>query len=156
MKTTLMIIILLISSIEERVINHECVQTKKIGSKNQVLEEDFNVYWMNLGNAFRKKDIIKLEQYLNSSVIFYGRDDNDPIIELFNKERIIKVLDIYENGGFYNDLLDESISYKDFFSKNNAFEKEYVENSDIQEIKDFTFKKINGYWKLISVYTNTK
>lgn len=136
--------------------NYGCVQTKTFDSKNQILEEDFKVYWMNLGNAFRHKDIIKLELYLNSSVIFYGREDNDPIIKLFNKERIIKVLDIYKNGGFYDDLLDESISYEDFFYKNNSFEKEYKENSDIQEIKDFTFKKINGCWKLISVYTNTK
>jgi uncharacterized Fe-S cluster-containing radical SAM superfamily enzyme len=88
-------------------------------------------------------------------LFLYGREDNDPIIKLFKEERIIKVLEIYRNGGFYVDE-DKSISYEEFFRIHNSFEKEYEVNSSIQEIQDFTFKKLNGSWKLISVYTNTK
>lgn len=156
MKATLIIFILFFSNLNETRINQGSVQTTTGKSKNQVLEADFKVYWMNLGKALRQKDMLKLDQYLNRSVIFMGREDRDPIVELFNNERIVKVLEIYRNGGFYDDLLDESISYEDFFAKNNSYEKEYKENADIQEIKDFTFKKMNGSWKLMSVYSNTK
>ena len=156
MKATLIIFILFFSNLKETRINQGSVQTTTGISKNQVLEADFKVYWMNLGKALRQKDMLKLDQYLNRSVIFMGREDRDPIVELFNNERIVKVLEIYRKGGFYDDLLDESISYEDFFAKNNSYEKEYKENADIQEIKDFTFKKMNGSWKLMSVYSNTK
>ena len=156
MKTILSIFILFFSNLNETRINQGSVQTTTGKSKNQVLEADFKVYWMNLGKALRQNDMLKLDQYLNRSVIFMGREDRDPIVELFNNERIVKVLEIYRNGGFYDDLLDESISYEDFFTKNNSYEKEYKENADIQEIKDFTFKKMNGSWKLMSVYSNTK
>lgn len=156
MKTILIIFILFFSNLNETRINQGSVQTTTGISKNQVLEEDFKVYWMNLGKALRQNDMLKLDQYLNRSVIFMGREDRDPIVELFNNERIVKVLEIYRKGGFYDDLLDESISYEDFFAKNNSYEKEYKENADIQEIKDFTFKKMNGSWKLVSVYSNTK
>jgi hypothetical protein len=156
MKATLIIFILFFSNLNETRINQGSVQTTTGISKNQVLEEDFKDYWMNLGKALRQNDMLKLDQYLNRSVIFMGREDRDPIVELFNNERIVKVLKIYRNGGFYDDLLDESISYEDFFAKNNSYEKEYKENADIQEIKDFTFKKMNGSWKLMSVYSNTK
>ena len=156
MKTILSIFILFFSNLNETRINQGSVQTTTGKSKNQVLEADFKVYWMNLGKALRQNDMLKLDQYLNRSVIFMGREDRDPIVELFNNERIVKVLEIYRNGGFYDDLLDESISYEDFFAKNNSYEKEYKENADIQEIKDFTFKKMNGSWKLMSVYSNTK
>jgi uncharacterized Fe-S cluster-containing radical SAM superfamily enzyme len=97
----------------------------------------------------------KLDEYFNSPVVLYGREDNDPIIKLFKEERIIKVLEIYRNGGFYVDE-DKSISYEEFFRISNSFEKEYEVNSSIQYIQDFTFKKLNGSWKLISVHTNTK
>ena len=156
MKTILSIFILFFSNLNETRINQGSVQTTTGKSKNQVLEADFKVYWMNLGKALRQNDMLKLDQYLNRSVIFMGREDRDPIVELFNNERIVKVLEIYRKGGFYDDLLDESISYEDFFAKNNSYEKEYKENADIQEIKDFTFKKMNGSWKLMSVYSNTK
>lgn len=156
MKTILSIFILFFSNLNETRINQGSVQTTTGKSKNQVLEADFKVYWMNLGKALRQNDMLKLDQYLNRSVIFMGREDRDPIVELFNNERIVKVLEIYRNGGFYDDLLDESISYEDFFAKNNSYEKEYKENADIQDIKDFTFKKMNGSWKLMSVYSNTK
>lgn len=156
MKTILSIFILFFSNLNETRINQGSVQTTTGKSKNQVLEADFKYYWMNLGKALRQNDMLKLDQYLNRSVIFMGREDRDPIVELFNNERIVKVLEIYRKGGFYDDLLDESISYEDFFAKNNSYEKEYKENADIQEIKDFTFKKMNGSWKLMSVYSNTK
>ena len=156
MKTILSIFILFFSNLNETRINQGSVQTTTGKSKNQVLEADFKVYWMNLGKALRQNDMLKLDQYLNRSVIFMGREDRDPIVELFNNERIVKVLEIYRKGGFYDDLLDESISYEDFFAKNNSYEKEYKENADIQDIKDFTFKKMNGSWKLMSVYSNTK
>ena len=156
MKTILSIFILFFSNLNETRLNQGSVQTTTGKSKNQVLEADFKVYWMNLGKALRQNDMLKLDQYLNRSVIFMGREDRDPIVELFNNERIVKVLEIYRNGGFYDDLLDESISYEDFFAKNNSYEKEYKENADIQDIKDFTFKKMNGSWKLMSVYSNTK
>lgn len=156
MKTILSIFILFFSNLNETRINQGSVQTTTGKSKNQVLEADFKVYWMNLRKALRQNDMLKLDQYLNRSVIFMGREDRDPIVELFNNERIVKVLEIYRKGGFYDDLLDESISYEDFFAKNNSYEKEYKENADIQEIKDFTFKKMNGSWKLVSVYSNTK
>jgi hypothetical protein len=155
MKTTMIILILVVSTTNLRTLNHGCVQPKTVESKNQKLEEDFQDYWINLGNALQQKDMAKLDEYLNSPVVFYGREDNDPIIKLFKEERIIKVLEIYRNGGFYVDE-DKSISYEEFFRISNSFEKEYEVNSSIQEIQDFTFKKLNGSWKLISVYTNTK
>jgi hypothetical protein len=156
MKVTLTLLVLLISNFSETMINDGRNKSFSFQTKTQFIENDFKVYWSNLGKAFLDEDFKKLDQYLHYSVTFYGREDKDPIFKLEKKERIIKVLTVFNTGGYYDYLLDESISYKDFFNSNNSFEKDYRENSDIQEIKDFTFKKIKGCWKLTSVCINTK
>jgi hypothetical protein len=70
MKTTLTILILVVSTTNLRTLNHGCVQPKTVESKNQKLEEDFQDYWINLGNALQQKDMAKLDEYLNSPVVF--------------------------------------------------------------------------------------
>lgn len=99
MKATLIIFILFFSNLNETRINQGSVQTTTGISKNQVLEEDFKDYWMNLGKALRQNDMLKLDQYLNRSVIFMGREDRDPIVELFNNERIVSSRNI-QKGRF--------------------------------------------------------
>lgn len=122
-----------------------------------VIKSDFREFWNNFGHALQVNDTIALNNYMETSVFLYGREDQDPILELKNRERIIRVREIYANGGFYDYKNNINISYIDFFLDKNALNSDYVENQDYQEIKDFVFKRsINNEWKLTAVYTNTK
>lgn len=135
--------------------------TSKIKEKqltlNSKVDSSFYEFWNNLGRALRNNDRVALDKYLGDKVVFYGREDQDPKFELANQNRITKILEIYANGGFYDDLNDVSVSYVDFFLDSTAFESEYKEGRIIQDIQDFSFQRNSlNEWKLIHVYCNTK
>lgn len=124
---------------------------------SQEVKNDFRDFWNNLGKALLVNDTIALDNYLEFVVLLNGRGDDDPKFELKNRDRIIKVREIYLTSGFYDYQNDVSISYMDFFLNRNALNSDYVEGQDNQSIKDFVFKRNKGgEWKLIEVYTNTK
>lgn len=135
------------------------IKEEQLSSKpnSNMIISDFREFWNNLGQALRVNDTIALDKYLDSTVFLYGREDHDPRFELNGRDRIIKVSDIYLNGGIYDYQNDINVSYQDFFLSENALNRMYVEGQDYQVIEDFVFK-INkwGEWKLIGVYTNTK
>jgi len=121
------------------------------------VKNDFKEFWNNLGKALLVNDTIALDNYLDSTVSFYGRDDDDPKFELKSRDRIIQIRKIYLSGGFYDYQNDATIDYRDFFLNRNALDNDYVEGQDSQDIKDFVFKRNKrNEWKLIRVYTDTK
>lgn len=123
----------------------------------QLTRNDFREFWNDLGQALRVNDTIALDNYLDTIVYFHGREDQDPRFELKNRDRIIKVREIYLTGGFYDLQSNADISYVDFFLNENALKSDYVEGRDTQVIKDFVFaRNKSGVWKLIIVSTNTE
>ena len=119
--------------------------------------KDFKIFWSNFGQALSSNDTVALEKYLDSSVSIHGREDDDPKFELTGRQRILKVRDIYLNGGIYDYQKDVNISYAVFFKDKNALDHEYVENQSSQSIEDFTFTRASSdEWRLTDVYTNTK
>lgn len=137
--------------------NKDAQLSSKPNSK--VIKSDFREFWNNLGQALRINDTLALDKYMDSTVFLYGNEDEDPIFELKNRDRIIKVREIYLTGGtfVYQNDTDISISYKDFFLNKNALNRMYKEGQDEQRIEDFVFtRNIQGEWKLIAAYTDTK
>jgi hypothetical protein len=154
MRAILLLIVVLTACMHRVIENKE----EQISSKPPIItRNDFSVYWDGFGQALRDNDTIALDKFLDTIVIFYGREDQDPKFELKNRERIIKVREIYLTGGFYDFQNDTNISYVDFFLNKNALKSDYVEGQDNQNIKDFVFtRNKRNEWKLTAVYNNTK
>ncbi len=154
MRAILLLIIVLTACMHRTIENKE----EQISSKPTIVNRnDFSIFWDDLGQALRDNDTMALDKFLDTKVIFYGREDQDPKFELINRDRIIKVREIYLTGGFYDFQNDTNISYVDFFLNKNALKSDYVEGQDNQNIKDFVFtRNKRNVWKLTAVYTNTK
>ena len=139
---------------------HRAKENKEdsISSKSiKVTRNDFVVFWDDLGKALRVNDTVALDNFLDTIVYLRGREDQDPISELKNRNRIIKVREIYLTGGFYDFQKEANTSYVDFFLNEDALKRDYIEGQDIQHIEDFVFKRNKrNDWKLIAVHTNTK
>lgn len=126
---------------------------------SKVIKSDFREFWNNLGQALRINDTLALDKYIDSTVFLYGNEDEDPIFELKNLDRIIEVREIYLNSGTFVQQNDTeiSISYKDFFLNKNALNRMYKDGQDEQHIEDFIFtRNKQGEWKLVAAYTDTK
>ncbi|WP_343748977.1 hypothetical protein [Fluviicola sp.] len=131
------------------------VKEKVEDSVSNSCKAPFQKFWTSFARSLENSDTIALNNLLDDTVLFYGREDRDPRFDLTKKDRIMKVLDIYNTGGFYDDNKDLSVSYKDFFQGKESL-NEYRNCKDEQEIKDFVFRKTaGGEWKLILVYCNT-
>lgn len=124
---------------------------------NKLKKGDFSSYWRVLGKSLKENDSNSLNELIDSKIIIYGREDSDPIITVGGWDRIIKVRELYLNGGFYDYLNDSDISYIDFFSKDISLRKRYENGPNSLEIEDFSFEKSNsGVWKLKTISSNTK
>lgn len=133
---------------KEKVIDEKSLSVKK---------DDFSFFWLSLGKALNIEDTIFIDKYLDTSLFFHGREDEDTILELKGSKRIDVFLKIYLNGGVYDYENDRNISFKELFLNESNYKKEYVEGDSIQEIFDFSFKTNNeGDWKLFRVYCDTK
>lgn len=154
MRAILLSVVLFIACMNSAMENKD----KQVSSKPlKMTENDFREFWNDLGQALRVNDTIALNKYLDTIVYFYGREDQDPKFELKNRDRIIKVREIYLSGGFYDFQKDANTSYVDFFLNSNALKSDYVEGQDEQNIKDFVFKRNKrNVWKLTAVYSDTK
>ncbi len=155
MKIFLLFIILLVSCRSNNVINND--EQLSSNPNLKATTGEFREFWNNFGKALRDNDTTALDKYLDTTVFLYGREDEDPKFLLYNRDRIIKVREIYLTGGTYDYQNDTNISYTDFFLSKNALNREYVEGEDNQAIEDFVFKKNKwDEWKLIGVYSDTK
>jgi hypothetical protein len=126
------------------------VERDSLDEKNKFFE-----FCRKLTVAMEKNDTIALDKYLDSTIIFRGYDDDDPVIEIDGRDRIVYVRENFVNYGCYDFQKDTFMMYKDLFLDKNALNKEYIENSDVQRVQDFSFKKNKyGEWKLVRVYTN--
>ena len=115
-------------------------------------ETDFVKYWDNFCKALRDSDSVALNILLDEKVSFYGKDDANPRFDLTDNDRVIKVLEIYNKWGYYDDKEDRSVSYKDFFAR-KEIPSEYIKGKQEQQIHDFVFRKNSkGIWKLFLVY----
>ncbi|MNY18755.1 hypothetical protein D3C86_1521560 [compost metagenome] len=86
----------------------------------------------------------------------WGREDQDPKLELDYIDRIIKVLEVYEFGGIVDEK-NRSVSYPELFANEELLKKNIQTSGDEQRIEDFVFSKDKaGQWKLTLVYWNTK
>jgi len=159
MRTVILLIIIFFVSCKspDKKENKDTQLSSKPNSK--VIKSDFREFWNNFGQALRINDTIALDKYMDSTVFLYGNEDDDPIFELKNLDRIIKVREIYLTRGtfVYQNDTDISISYKEFFLNKNALNRMYKDGQDEQHIEDFIFARNGqGEWKLIAAYTDTK
>lgn len=154
MRVILLLVVLFVGCKKSTVENKE----NEIVSKPIIVNKiDFREFWNNLGQALQKNDTIALDNYLDTKVFLYGREDQDPRFELQGRDRIRRVREVYLSSGTYDYEHDISISYKEFFLNKDALNKEYVKGQDFQDIEDFSFKRNKlGEWKVIGVYTDTK
>lgn len=121
-------------------------------------EVDFPTFLAVFARVLEKSDNQALNGMVEEKLAVWGREDQDPRLELDYVDRIIKVVEVYELGGIYDMDTDRSISYKELFADEELLKK-HIHSSPggEQRVEDFVFSKDKaGQWKLTLVYWNTK
>lgn len=158
----LLLPILLISCVnhdknEEDIFTKESVDEKKIFSEHKLqIYTDFSEFWLNLGNAIKNNDTVKLKSFINIPLEILGREDNDPRYSADENNAIDAFLFSIYNGGYYDSNKDISVSNKELLLSKLDEIQDYKPSSKEQWINDFVFVLTKDGWKLKTLYLDTK
>ena len=120
-------------------------------------EVDFPTFLAEFARVLEKSENQKLNQMVAEKLAVWGREDQDPKLELTYIDRIIKVVEVYEMGGIYDSETDRTVSYKELFANEALLKKNISGSEDERRVEDFVFNKDqSGQWKLTLVYWDTK
>lgn len=116
----------------------------------------FPEFWEVFGKALRTRDYTRLDYYIAGNLNVDGHEDRDPKFTLTGKKRIDKLLEIYENGGFYDLESDQSLSYEELFKRKAEEIRDYKKEANMQWMEEFIFENKGSGWKLVSVFCDTR
>lgn len=120
-------------------------------------EVDFPTFLAEFARVLEKSENQKLNQMVAEKLAVWGREDQDPKLEMTYIDRIIKVVEVYEMGGIYDSETDRTVSYKELFANEELLKKNTSGSEDEQRVENFVFNKDqSGQWKLTLVYWDTK
>ena len=121
--------------------------------KNEIV--NFEQFWKEFGIAIQQYDTNRIKQYVEVPLNIYGHEDQDPRLKIDSNDIVHYVIYAVENGGYYDEIKDVSVSYRTLFQTDLKDIPEFDINSDVQWIHDFVFKKTVNGWKLVTMYMNT-
>ena len=121
----------------------------------QLKIDDFSLFWTEFKRAIKETDSSRIIQLTETTLQLMGREDSDPRIKLSGQEIAKAILYVANNGGYFDEKLNKSVSYREFLQRNTSDIEEFNQASKQQWIKDFLFKHTEYGWRLSVLYTNT-
>jgi hypothetical protein len=107
--------------------------------------------------AIDKNDTTEVLKHINLPLEVKGHEDHDPRLAIKNKLQIFEVLQTSLNNESYEVKTDKVFKNSIHLKKSLITQNKNNPQSDTTfSVTDFDFKLINGQWKLMRVYLDTR
>ncbi|HSZ25728.1 MAG TPA: hypothetical protein VK766_08430 [Cytophagaceae bacterium] len=116
----------------------------------------FNIYWEVFSTSVIKGDKKMLSELVADTLEVIGREDTDPIIYLPKDKACSYIIYLINNGGFYDEKMDSSVSYIDYLRSEIKDPYLIMKSKKSNFFSDFVFLRTISSWELKFVYADTK
>lgn len=114
----------------------------------------FNKFWNRFRQAVLKYDTLKVKAMVNFPLKVRGNEDMDPLLNIQSKN-FSGIWDVFlkRETTYYNGKMETNLEH---IKRVNSDEHTGQSAENWQRMGDMQFERLNGQWKLVLIYLDTK